>query len=172
MHTAILLGLLLEPPAGVLPEWELRPKIEKIAPETARLAPLLNQLQPEKWIAAGAPEAYRRQWKDCLDAIPHIEATTARFAEKPLQLSLAVETLVRLETLLQHASSLSQAIRRYQNPAMAEILDGEVLAAGASRDWLRQHVLDLARHREIELEAAQSEADRCRTQLAKPAGRK
>ena len=172
MHTAILVSLLLQPPAGVLPEWELRPKIEKIAPEAARLAPLLNQLQPEKWVAAGAPEAYRRQWKDCLDAIPDIESTAARLTAKPLQLSLAVELLIRLETYLQHAASLSQAVRRYQNPAMAEILDGEVLAAGGSRDWLRQHVLDLSRHREAELDAAQSEADRCRTQLAKPAGRK
>lgn len=172
MHSAILLALLLQPPAGVLPEWELRPKIQQIPGEAARLAPLLNQLQPEKWISAGAPEAYRKQWKDCLDAIPHIENTAARFSSKPLQLSLALETLMRLESFLQYASSLSQAVRRYQNPAMAEILDGEILAAGASREWLRQHVLDLARHRESELEAAQTEADRCRTQLARPPGKK
>ncbi len=172
MHTAFLFALLLQSSGGVLPEWELRPRIRQIGPDVARLAPLLNKLQPEKWIAAGAPEAYRRQWKDCLDAIPQIEAAAAAFAARPLQLSLAVETLVRVEGLLQHAASISQAVRRYQNPAMAEILDGEVLAAGASRDWLRQHVLDLSRHREIELEAAQSEADRCRAQLAKPAGRK
>ncbi len=80
---------------GVLPEWELRPRIRQIGPDVARLAPLLNKLQPEKWIAAGAPEAYRRQWKDCLDAIPQIEAAAAAFAARPLQLSLAVETLVR-----------------------------------------------------------------------------
>jgi hypothetical protein len=172
VHSAILFGLLLQPPAGIPPEWELRPKIEKIAPEVARLAPLLNQLQPDKWVAAGAPEAYHRQWKDCVDSIPQIEALTARWAAKPLQLSLAAETLVRLETYLQHAASLSQAVRRYQNPAMAEILEGEVLAAGASRDWIRQYVLDLSRQREGELEVAQSEADRCRIQLAKPPGRK
>lgn len=172
MHAAILVGLFLQPPAGILPEWEIRPKIEKIAPETARLGPLLNQLQPDKWVAAGAPEAYHRQWKDCMESIRQIEALTVRFAAKPLQLSLALETLIRLETYLQHASSLSQAVRRYQNPAMAEILDGEILAAGSSREWLRQHVLDLTRQREAELEVAQSEADRCRTQLAKPAGRK
>jgi hypothetical protein len=166
------MGLLLQPPAGVMSEWELRPKIEKIPAEIERLTPLLSRLQPEKWTAAGAPEAYARQWKDCLDAIPQIEAIAARFAARPQQLSLAVETLVRLETVLQHGASLSQAVRRYQNPAMAEILEGELLAAGASRDWLRQHVLDLTKHREAELEAAHIEADRCRTQLSKPAGRK
>lgn len=172
MQTAILVAFLFQLPAGVMPEWELSPKIERIPAEAARLAPLLNQLQPEKWINAGAPEAYRKQWKECLDSLPHIENTAARFAAKPLRLSLGLETLMRLETLLQHASSLSQAVRRYQNPAMAEILDSEILAAGASREWLRQHVLDLARHRESELDAAQTEADRCRTQLAKPAGKK
>lgn len=153
-------------------EWELRPKIEKIPAETARLTPLLSRLQPEKWVSAGAPEAYARQWKDCLASISQMESIAARFAAKPLQLSLAVETLVRLETILQHASSISQAVRRYQNPAMAEILDGEILTAGISRDWLRQHVLDLSRHREAELEAAHSEADRCRALLSKPPGRK
>ncbi len=80
--------------------------------------------------------------------------------------------LVRLESLVQMASSLSQAVRRYQNPAIADLLDGEISAAGASRDWLRQHVSDLSILREKELSVAEQEAQKCRAQTLHQGNRK
>ena len=74
-----------------------------------------------------------------------------RLVARPDRLSLAAETLVRLESLIEHALSLSQAVRRYQNPAIAEVLESEISAAGASREWLRRHVMELASIREQEL---------------------
>ena len=46
------------PAPGVAPDWELKPSVDRIGPEIARLRPLFEQLQPEKWTAAGASRAY------------------------------------------------------------------------------------------------------------------
>lgn len=152
------------PSPGIAPDWDLKPKVQKIGPEVEKLRPVLLQLQPEKWTVAGAPVAYEQQYKDCVTAIGYVQNAATRLAEQPTKLSLAVETMVRLESLIQTASSISQAVRRYQNPAVADLLDGEIGAAGASRDWLRQHVSDLSVLREKELAVAEQEAQKCRTQ--------
>jgi len=138
----------------------------------ARLKPILEQLQPEKWVAAGAPAAYARQHRVSLDAIASVQSIVGRLAERPSRLSLATETLIQMEALIELSSSVSQAVRKYQNPAVADLLDGEIGAAGAPRGWLRQLVLELSALRERELEVADQEAQRCRTQTLRQGGRK
>lgn len=172
MLNAIAILLLAAQSPGIAPDWELKPQVEKISPEVARLKPLFDQLQPERWTAAGAPEAYGKQWKDCLEHIGYVQNAAARLAAQPSKLTLAVETLVRLETLLDLSSSVSRAVRKYQNPAVADLLDSEINAAGASRNWLRQHVMDLSSVREKELESAEKEAQHCREIMLKQGGRK
>lgn len=172
MLTGSVFAILLLQTAGIPPGWDLKPRAEKISGDVARLRPLIERLDPAAWISKGAPDAYQRQWKDCLDGIGHVQNASARLAIHPDRLSLAVETLVRLEALLEHANSLTQAVRRYQNPAVAEVLESEVSAAGASREWLRQHALDLSSQREKELSVAEQEAQRCRGQVARPGTRR
>lgn len=157
---------------GLPPDWELKPKAQQIAQDVERLRPLLTRLQPAAWIAAGAPQAYEKQWRDSLAAIDHARSASERLAGEPARLSVAVDTLIRVEALLEHSTSLAQAVRRYQNPAIAEVLESEAAAAGASRAWLRQHVQELALQREQELAAAENEAQRCRQQLHRPGARK
>jgi hypothetical protein len=172
VFTGIAIFLLAAQAPGIAPDWELKPRVDKIAPEVGRLQPLFEQLQPEKWIAAGASPAYEKQLKDCIAHIGYVQSTSQRFAAQPSRLTLAVETLVRMESLLELSSSVSRAVRRYQNPAVADLLDSEISAAGASRDWLRQHVSELAAIREKELETAEKEAQRCRETTLKQGGRK
>ncbi|MBI5281721.1 MAG: hypothetical protein HY858_08585 [Candidatus Solibacter usitatus] len=168
----LLAGQSPAPVVGIPPDWELKPRVETIGSEVARLRPLLNQLQPEKWTAAGAPRAYEKQYKECLNGIESVQSAAARLAAQPSKLTLAVETLVRIESLMQLNSSVSQAVRRYQNPAVADLLDSEIIAAGISREWLRHHVADLAAVREKELEVAEQEAQKCRGQSPRPGVRK
>ena len=172
MNCGILISLLLAQAPGIAPDWDLKPQVEKIGPEVQRLRPLLDQLQPEKWTAAGAPAAYEKQYKDCIANIGYVQNAATRLVEQPAKLTLAVETLVRLETLIQLSTSVSQAVRRYQNPAVAELLESEISTAGASRTWLRQHVSDLSALREKELEVTEQEAQRCRAQTLKQGGKK
>ena len=172
MISGILISLLLAQAPGIAPDWDLKPQVDKIGPEVQRLRPLLEQLQPEKWLTAGAPAAYEKQYKDCFTNIGYVQNAATRLAAQPSKLTLAVETLIRLETLVQLSTSVSQAVRRYQNPAVADLLDSEISSAGASRDWLRQHVSELSALREKELEVTEQEAQRCRAQTLKQGGKK
>lgn len=158
--------------AGSTPDWDVKAMAEQIGAEIGRLRPFLERLQPERWTAAGAPQVYEKQHKDCLAMVGYAQNAAARLAAQPGRLSLAVETLVRLETLVQYASGISQAVRRYQNPAVADLMDGEISSASFGRQWLRQHVSDLAATREKELDLAEQEAQKCRTQTLYQGGKK
>ncbi len=159
------------PEAGLLPDWELKPRAVKLAEGLEKVRPLLERLQPEKWTAAGAPVQYEQQYKDCLEMLSHAQNAATRLAERPNGLTTAVETLVRLESFINLAQSLSQAVRRYQNPAVADLVESELAAAG-DREWLRRHVLELATVRERERETAEQEAQRCRERTLKQGPRK
>lgn len=170
----LLLALQSAPPApdaGLLPDWELKPRAVKLAEGLERVRPLLERLQPERWTAAGAPKEYEQQHRDALAMLGYVQNAAARLGEKPNGLTVAVETLVRLESFINMAQSLSQAIRRYQNPAVADLVESE-LAAAADREWLRRHVLELSAVREREWETAEQEAQRCRERTLKQAPRK
>jgi hypothetical protein len=159
------------PDAGLLPDWDLKPRAVKLGEGLERVRPLIERLQPERWTAAGAPKQYEQQYKDCLQLLGYAENAAARLAASPNGLTVAVETLVRLESFLNVAQSLTQAVRRYQNPAVADLVESE-LAAAADREWLRRHVLELAAVREREWETAEQEAQRCRERTLKQGPRK
>lgn len=168
MLTGITVALLLFQSAGVTPDWDVKPRIEKLSAEASRLKPLLEQVDPAKWADAAAAESYGKQWRHCLDAAGYVENAAARFASQPGRLSLALETLFRLDNLLEQTASLAQGVRRYQNPAVADLIEAQANGVAGNREWLRQHAQELAKTREIELEVAEKEAQRCRTQMFRP----
>ena len=75
---------------------------------------------------------------------------------------------VLLFRLDQQAISLSQGVRRYQNPAIADLLDSILGSLSSGLEWLRSQSLEMAQQREKELDVAQKEAQRCRTQILQP----
>ena len=155
-------------PAGATPDWDMRPRIEKLGKDLTLMKPILDRIDPGTWTVEGGPEAYQRQHKACLEGLSNAQNTIARWEAQPDRLSLMLETLVRIENLNLQAFSLSQGIRRYQNPAVADLLDAVLVSLGASLEWLRSQSLEMAQQREKELEVALKEAQRCRTQLLQP----
>ncbi len=157
---------------GVAPDWELKPKVLKTAQDAAPLKPLLDQIDPSKWDVPGGNEAYVRQHKESLAAIDHIRNVTDRLAASPARLTIALEALLRMEHFVSQVSSFSEGVRRYQNPAVAELLESELARVMPAREWLRTHVTELAATREKELEVAEKEAQKCREQTQRLAPRK
>jgi hypothetical protein len=170
--SGILCLFLLAAPQGLAPDWELKPNVLRIAQDSAPLRPLLEQLDPAKWETPGGPSAYQAQLRESLQAIDDLHNAAARLAENPSKLTVALETLLRLEHLVARVQSIAEGVRRYQNPAVAEILEGVLAAPLNSRDWLRTHVSEVAATREKELEVAQKEADKCRAQIQRQGSRK
>ena len=141
-------------------------------PEAETWKPLLDQIDPSKWEVPGGNEGYVRQHQQSLTAIDHLANVSQRLAVSPARLSIALEALLRMEHFVSQVQSFSEGVRRYQNPAVAELLESELTRVIPSRDWLRTHVTDLAATREKELEVAEKEAQKCREQTQKQGVRK
>jgi hypothetical protein len=60
---------------------------------------------------------------------------------------------------------LVDGVRRYQNPAVGDLLVSVVSANSANRDQLRQYITDLAQTKEEEFQVVDREAQRCRGTL-------
>ena len=61
--------------------------------------------------------------------------------------------------------SLVEGVRRYQNPAVGDLLVGVLAANSENRDQLRQYITDLAQSKEQEFRVVDQEAQRCRGNL-------
>jgi hypothetical protein len=157
-----------QPSAGAPADWDMRPRIEKLGQNVGRLKPVFDQIKPGSWAIEGGPEAYQRQQKACSDGLTYVQNAVARWSAQPDKLSLMLETLIRIESMDQQAISLSQGVRRYQNPAVADILDSMLNSLSGDLEWLRGQSLEMSQQREKELEVAQKEAQRCRTQILQP----
>ena len=153
---------------GAPADWEMRPRIEQLGKDVGQLKPVFDRIQPGSWAVEGGPAAYQKQQKACADGLVYVQNAVARWSAQPDKLSLMLETLIRIESMDQQAISLSQGVRKYDNPAIADILDSLLNSLSGDLEWLRSQSLDMARQREKELEVAQKEAQRCRTQILQP----
>lgn len=160
--------------AGVMPEWEIKQSLASLAGQTQRLQPILEQIRPQDWTAQGAPEAYLDQWKSLRAEIQHLRRNTDSLVRQPDRLALTLEVFFRLQAMESMLDSLGQGVRRYQNPALADLLQGVVTETAPGREKLRQYLVDLAAAKEEELRIADQEAQQCRAiriKQPKPAGR-
>lgn len=158
------LAFSLMSPQGIAPDWDLKPKALLVAEGAEPLRPLLDQLDPAKWEVPGGSDLYVLQLKEAQQALKDIGNVSARLAETPSRLTVALEALLRMEYLVARVQSLSEGVRRYQNPAIAEVIESVLVKAASSRDWLRAHVTEVAAVREKELAVAEKEAQLCREQ--------
>jgi len=152
---------------GLPPEWEARKMLAELATETQRFKPILDQVDPKTWVAAGAPETYVAQLKSTRSEVDYLIATTKALAERPEKLALALETLFRMQAVEAFLRSLGEGIRRYQNPALADLLNGLTGETLASRDRLRYYVVELAAIKEQEFAIMDQEAQRCRAMISR-----
>jgi len=153
---------------GSAADWDMRPRIQKLGQDVGGLKPVFDQIHPGTWTVEGGPASYQKQQKACADGLAYVQNAVARWSAQPDKLSLMLETLIRIESMDQQAISLSQGIRKYQNPAVADILDSMLNSLSGDLEWLRSQSLEMAQQREKELEVAQKEAQRCRTQILQP----
>lgn len=156
----------------MIPEWEARRDIPSLPDKIRKLLPVLEQLQPQDWVAKGAPEAYVQQWKSAQDEVGYLQQTVDSLAKDPERLTLALEAYFRLQAIDTRLGNLVDAIRKYQNPALADLLQSMAAETSTVRVGLQQYITDVAAHREAEWRVMQSEAQRCRTELTAPPARK
>ena len=164
----IVIPLALQPAAraqGISAPWDISQTLVSLAAQTQRLTPILEQLTPAQWEAKGAPPAYTSQWRNARSEVGYLLTAAQNLRKQPEKLTLALETLFRLQAVESQVNSLVDGVRRYQNPAVGDLLVSVVSANSTNRDQLRQYVTDLAATQEQEFRTVDQEAQRCRNSL-------
>src|SRR5580698_3687511 len=150
---------------GVSAEWDISQTLDALSAQAKRLKPILDQLTPQEWVAKGAPETYVTHWKGAEDELGYLVSSAQALGKEPERLTLALDTYFRLQSLEMRLSSLVDAVRKYQNPAIGDLLMGVLSENANNRDKLRQYITDLAATKEQEFQIVDKEAQRCRANL-------
>lgn len=150
---------------GVASEWDARKLIDALSQQAAHLKPIIDQVQPASWQAKGAPAAYIVQWNSTQAELRYLINSADAFARQPERLTLGLDTYFRMQAMESSLRSLIEGVRKYQNPALASIMQSVVAENSTNRDRLRQYLTDLAAQKEDEFQVADREAQRCRAAL-------
>jgi hypothetical protein len=152
---------------GIPPEWELRKQLSALAEHVQRIKPVLDQLNPQDWVKQGAPAVYEDQLKRTSAEIDYLIGSTKELMGRPEKLTTALETFFRMQSVDAMLRSVAAGVRKYQNPAIADLLQGMISDTTADRDKLRQYVVELAADREQQFKVMDQEAQRCRASLSR-----
>ena len=152
---------------GLPPEWEIRKNLQELAAQMKRFQPLLDSFDTNIWKQHGAPDAYAAQLTAAKSQITYLADAAERLARQPEQLAVALETSFRLQALETGVGSLTDAVRKYQNGAIAELVQAQMTESAPQRDKLRSYVVALAAAKEQQLAVANEEAQRCRAVLSR-----
>ena len=146
--------------------WDNSPHAADLAAQAARLKPLLDQLKPEEWVSKGAPPTYVTQLRSAQLELAGLTAAATQLDKQPQKLTVALDTYFRLQSLEWRFESLIDAVRRYQNPAVGDLMLSVLRGNSANRDSLREYITDLATRKEQEFTVVNQDAQSCRTQLS------
>jgi ABC-type transporter Mla subunit MlaD len=159
---------------GVSSEWDIREMLASLQARAKQLAPVLDQLKPAEWVRNGAPQEYAAQWTTAKNELSYLLGAAQTLAKDPEKLPAALDTLFRMQALDNTLRSVIEGTRKYQNPAIADLLQAIANENDQNRDRLKQYVLDLASDKEHELQVMDAEAQRCRASISnqKPQGKR
>jgi hypothetical protein len=138
----------------------------RISERSEHLKPMFEQVHVDEWVAKGAPEAYASQWKSLEEQNQAIETDMTGIARHPQGMQDVMKALFRVHRFDSDLNSLLSAVRRYQNPALADLIESVSVSDQAGIEKLEQYVLDLADANEKQLSVEDEEAQRCRAALA------
>jgi len=151
--------------SGVSAEWDVRTLLDGLNRQADHLKPIIDQVKPEAWVSKGAPDAYVAQWKSAQAELGYFLQSSSALSKDPERLTLALDTYFRMQALESTLGSLVEGVRKYQNPALAELAQTFIAENSTNRDRLRQYISDLAAQKEQLFQVADREAQRCRGML-------
>lgn len=139
----------------------------RISTHAARIEPMLQQLKPNDWVAKGAPDTYVTQFNSEIEQIHAIQNDMTALAQHPDQMTECMKALFRVQASERALNSLMGGLRRWQNPALAELIESVAAEDQADLDHLEQYVLQLASEKDRQYAVVDNEAQRCRATLSR-----
>lgn len=149
-------------PAGVSSEWDVRTLLDGLNRQAEHLKPIMDQVKADTWVSQGAPSAYAAQWRTAESELRYLLSSSQALSRDPEKLTLALDTYLRMQAMESTLGSLIEGIRKYQNPALADLAQSLMVENSTNRDRLSQYLRDLAEQKEQEFQVADREAQRCR----------
>src|SRR5439155_3549018 len=157
--------------AGVPTEWDVQKLVSDMAAQSGRILPLIEQIRPKEWVTRGASDTYVQQWDAAHSQAAALKLSVDNLVREPARLTAALDSYFRMQNLETVLTSLIEGVRKYQNPALADLLRSVLSENNASRQQLRQYLVDLAVVKEQESKVMDEEAQRCRESISKlPSG--
>jgi hypothetical protein len=160
-------GLFGQSSDGLMTPWDFKKTIENLTSYSAKLTPLLDGVKPEDW--RGAPEGYANQQKLIKTQLESITVLLKALAKDPERLPAVLDLFFRYENFDITLASLLEGVRRYQNPAVAELITGLRNENAPARQGLKDYMVELATNKDQEFRIVDQEAQRCRGQILKQA---
>lgn len=151
--------------AGLTPAWEMQKGLDTLIVQTRRLLPIVDEIKAKDWVAQGASDTYAQQQEAIRNEIRYLIQTTTALKARPERMGETLETYLRLQSLEALLESLSKGVRRYQNPALADLIEGLIAENDVNRAHLRTYLVELVTNKEAELNIMNEEAQRCRGML-------
>jgi hypothetical protein len=152
---------------GIEPDWDIRPVLKEIAAHAQRMVAVLDQIDPQVMVQKGASDTYATQLNDGRVQAKALATESLGLADAPEKLSADLQTFFRLQSLEKTLVSIEEGIRKYQNPALADLLSSQMAENGRNRERFQRYILDLAAEHEQEYQVMDHEAQRCRGMLAR-----
>ena len=151
---------------GLQTPWDFKKTIENLTSYSKQLNPMLDQVKPAEW--TNAPDGYASQQQMVKTQLRSISILTQNLAKEPERLPMALDLYFRYENFDITLASLIDGVRRYQNPAVADLITGVRNENAPARQALKDYVVELAATKDEEFRVADREAQRCRGLLLKP----
>jgi hypothetical protein len=146
--------------------------LNSVSAYAMQLAPMLEELRPKEWVSKGASDTYIAQWTSSLEQCKGLSAAAKALAEHPDRLPDVLQILFRIQSLEIAAASMEDGLRRYQNPALADLLIATRAESTPVREKLQQYAVELANEKDREFQVVDREAQRCRQDLSREAPRR
>ncbi len=153
--------------ASVMTEYDAIQLFNAVADQTAKISPMIEQINTPEWVAKGAAPTYTQLRDGALAQNKAIVSAMRELTQHPTKLSDCLSALFRIQSMEMELISLDPGLRKYQNPALADLISSILAEGNRNRDRFRQYVVDLTGHKEQQFEVADKEAQRCRESLSK-----
>src|ERR1700683_840383 len=127
---------------GIEPDWDIRPVLKEIAAHAQRMVPVLEQIDGKELAKNGAPDTYIAQLNESKVQAKALDTEAAALANSPDKLSADLATFFRMLSLEKTLFSIEEGIRKYWNPAVADLLNGQMAEKGGDSEGVQRPNLD------------------------------
>jgi len=147
---------------------EIAATFNRISQRAARIGPMLAQLHPADWVAKGAPDTYVAQWNSIDEQFRAVQADMSSLARQQTpSLTESMKALFRAQATQETLGSLMGGVRRYQNPALADLVESVAAEANGDIEILERYLLEQAADKERQFAVVDREAQSCRATLSR-----